>query len=121
VSGNDVPKTSHALVELSNSMVALHREYFGRGPGAAKSFLTDEMVVCVLTDIYTAVERTLIAAGQEEHVRSTRLLHQEALGDEYKATVERIIGRPIDAFLSVVHIDPDIAVDVFMLGKLPTD
>jgi uncharacterized protein YbcI len=117
VSGKDVPRVGHALVELSNAMVGLHREHFGRGPGAAKSFLTDEMVVCVLSDIYTAVERTLIGAGQAEHVRRTRWLHQEALGEEYKTTVEGIFSRPVDAFLSVVHVDPDVAVAVFMLVK----
>jgi uncharacterized protein YbcI len=114
--GKDTPKGSPALVELSNAMVALHRQYFGRGPGAAKSFVTEEMAVCVLSDIYTAVERTLIHAGQAEHVRRTRGLHQEALENEYKASVEKIMDRPVDAFLSVVHVDPDVAVEVFLLG-----
>lgn len=114
--GKETPKGSHALVELSNAMVAMHREYFGRGPGAARSFVNDEMVVCVLSDIYTAVERTLIGAGQAEHVRRTRGLHREALESEYKATVERIMGRPVQAFLSDVHVDPDVAVEVFVLG-----
>jgi uncharacterized protein YbcI len=116
--GKDSSKSSagNALVELSNAMVALHREYFGRGPGAAKSFVVDEMVVCVLSDIYTAVERTLIRAGQEEHMRRTRSLHQEALESEYKSTVEGIMGRPVDAFLNVVHVDPDVAIEVFLLG-----
>jgi uncharacterized protein YbcI len=118
--GKETPKGGgHALVDLSNAMVALHREYFGRGPGAAKSFINDEMVVCVLSDIYTAVERTLIRAGQAEHVRRTRALHQEALESEYKASVERIMGRPVEAFLSVVHVDPDVAIDVFLLGDPP--
>jgi uncharacterized protein YbcI len=98
-------------------MVAMHRDYFGRGPGAAKSFVNDETVVCVLSDIYTAVERTLINAGQAEHVRRTRSIHQEALEDEYKASVEKIMSRPVEAFLSVVHVDPDVAVEVFLLGK----
>jgi len=47
------------MAELSNAMVALHRRYFGRGPGAAKAIVADDMVVCTLTDIYTPVERTL--------------------------------------------------------------
>jgi uncharacterized protein YbcI len=114
--GNDAAKGGQALVELSNAMVALHREDFGRGPGAAKSFLEERMVVCVLSDIYTAAERTLIGAGQAEHVRRTRTLHQEALEDEYKASVERILGRPVTAFLSAVHVDPDVAIEVFLLG-----
>ena len=112
----ETPRGGQALVELSNAMVALHREHFGRGPGAAKSFINDETVVCVLSDIYTAAERTLIAAGQAEHVRRTRTLHQEAIEDEYKASVEAIMQRPVKAFLSVVHVDPDVAVEVFMLG-----
>ncbi|HEY0390580.1 MAG TPA: Na-translocating system protein MpsC family protein [Solirubrobacterales bacterium] len=115
--GKETPKGGQALVELSNAMVALHREHFGRGPGAAKSFVTDEMVICLLSDIYTAVERTLIRAGQTEHVRQTRALHQEALKDQYKASVELIMARPVTAFLSVVHVDPDVAIDVFLLGE----
>jgi uncharacterized protein YbcI len=111
------PRGGQALVEISNAMVALHREHFGRGPGAAKSFISEEMVVCVLSDIYTAVERTLVAAGQAEHVRRTRTLHQEALEEEYKASVETIMRRPVEAFLSVVHVDPDMAVEVFKLGE----
>jgi uncharacterized protein YbcI len=121
MAGKETPKGGQTLVDLSNAMVALHREYFGRGPGAAKSFINDEMVVCVLTDIYTAVERTLISAGEAEHVRRTRSLHQEALEDEYKAGVEEIVGRPVVAFLSVVHVDPDVAIEVFLLGGSPPD
>lgn len=109
-------KGGSELAELSNAMVALHRENFGRGPGAAKSFFDGEMVVCVLSDIYTAAERTLIGAGEAEHVRRTRTLHQEALEDEYKASVERILGRPVIAFLGAVHVDPDVAIEVFLLG-----
>lgn len=100
-------------------MVALHREHFGRGPGAARSFASDEVVVCVLSEIYTAAERTLIQAGQAKHVRRTRSLHLETLEDRYKADAERILGRPVAAFLSVVHVDPDVAVEVFVLGKAP--
>ncbi len=116
-----IPKSSggNAVVEISNAMVALHREYFGRGPSAAKSFITEEMVVCVLSDIFTPVERTLIGSGQAEHVRRTRGLHQEALKGQYKANVEEILGRPVQAFLSVVHIEPDVAIEIFLLGDSP--
>jgi uncharacterized protein YbcI len=112
----EIPKGGQALTELSNAMVALHREHFGRGPGAAKSFVVDDIVVCVLTDIYTPVEKTLIRAGQVDHVRETRTLHQIAAEDEYKSRVQEITGRPVGAFLSTVHFDPDIAVEMFLLG-----
>ncbi len=104
------------LAELSNAMVALHREHFGRGPGAAKSFADDEMAACLLSDVFTTAERVLIDAGHGEHVRRTRALHQEALEGEYKASAERIFGRRVTAFLSVVHVDPDVAMEIFLLG-----
>lgn len=119
MAGKEIPTDGNALVELSNAMVALHREHFGRGPGAAKSFVSDEMAVCILTDIYTPAERTLILAGQAPHVRRTRRLHQEALEDEYKSRVEQILGRQVAAFLSVAHVDPDVAIEVFLLGGRP--
>ena len=64
------------LTDLSNALVALHRKHYGRGPGAAKSFIADDLVVCVLSDVYTTVERTLVEAGKTDHVREARQLHQ---------------------------------------------
>jgi uncharacterized protein YbcI len=104
------------LTELSNSMVALHRDHFGRGPAAAKSFLLDDMVVCILTDVYTQVEKTLIRAGKGEHVRDTRVMHQYALEDEFKRRVEELTGRRVATFISTVNIDPDLAVEIFILA-----
>ena len=115
----ETPRGGRALIEVSNALVALHREHFGRGPGAAKSFIADGIVVCVLSDIYTQVEKTLIRAGEDEHVRETRALHQVALEGEYKARVEAIVGVPVEAFLSVVHVDPDLAVETFVLAEAP--
>ena len=109
------PTGGRLLTEISNAMVALHREHFGRGPGAAKTSISDDLVVCVLTNIYTQVERTLIRAGRADHVRRTRNLHQEALENEYVAPIERVTGRKVSAFLSVVHFEPDLAVEVFVL------
>jgi uncharacterized protein YbcI len=103
------------LTELSNAMVALHRDHFGRGPRAARSFFTEDLVVCVLSDVYTRVEKTLIKAGQADQVRETRLLHQLAMETEFKKPVEALTGRRVSAFVSTVHLDPDLAVEIFVL------
>jgi uncharacterized protein YbcI len=107
------------LTEISNTAVALHREHFGRGPGAAKTHVTDNLVVCVLSDVFTPVEKTLIEAGQVERVRETRAAHRDATQDVYKSRMEEVVGRPIEAHLSSVHVDPDVQVDVFVLGPDP--
>jgi uncharacterized protein YbcI len=113
------PVGGKLLTELSNAMVALHRKHFGRGPGAAKSVLIDDqLVLCLLTDVYTPVEKTLMRVGKLEHVRETRLMHQIALEDEFKAPVEELTGRTVRAFISSVHFDPDVAVELFILEPL---
>ncbi len=105
-----------ALTAISNTAVALHREHFGRGPGAAKTHVADNLIVCVLNDIFTPVERTLIEAGQIERVRDTRSAHCAATENVYKARMEEVIGRSVEAHLSSVSADPDIAVEIFVLA-----
>src|ERR1700742_984320 len=108
--------TRPALTEISNTAVALHREHFGRGPGAAKTHVSDNLVVCVLTDVFTPLERTLIDAGQIERVRETRAAHHAATEEIYKGRMEAVLGRPVSAHLSTIHVDPDVAVDIFVLA-----
>lgn len=105
------------LVEFSNAMVALHREHFGRGPAAARAFIADGLAICVLTDVYTKVEQTLIAAGRFDHVRETRMLHQQTQEEIYKAAAEAVLGRQVIAFMSTMHAEPDAAIEVFLLGE----
>jgi uncharacterized protein YbcI len=110
-------QSGQVLAAISNAMVAAHREHFGRGPGAARTLNADAVVVVILSDIYTRVERTLIDAGEAEHVREARRLHQLALEDEYKAPVEAVTGHAVEAFLTVTHVDPDLSVTTFLLGE----
>jgi len=105
------------LTELSNTAVALHREHFGRGPGAAKTHVADNLVVCVLTDVFTPFEKTLIEAGQEERVRETRAIHRAATEGVYKSRMEAVLGRRIEAHMSSIHVDPDVAVDIFVMSE----
>jgi uncharacterized protein YbcI len=113
---DSAPLGGKVLTELSNAIVALHRRHFGRGADAAKSYLINDMAVCMLSDIYTTVEKTLIEAGKHEHVRQTRLLHQIALESEYVAAAERVTGRKVESFISAVHFDPDVAFEIFMFA-----
>jgi uncharacterized protein YbcI len=111
--------TRPQLTDISNAAVALHRDHFGRGPGAAKTHVTDNLVVCVLTDVFTPLERTLIDAGQEARVRETRAIHHAATEESYKGRMEEVLGRPVEAHMSTIHVDPDVAVDIFVLADAP--
>jgi uncharacterized protein YbcI len=116
-SDGKVTSTRPQLTEISNAAVALHREHFGRGPGAAKTHFTDNLVVCVLTDVFTPFEKTLIDAGQAERVRETRAIHRAATEGVYKLRMEEVLGRRVEAHMNSIHVDPDVAVDIFVLGE----
>ena len=44
------------LSEITNRIVALMREHYGRGPIKAKTYVLDNLIVCVLSNGFTAIE-----------------------------------------------------------------
>jgi uncharacterized protein YbcI len=104
------------LAAVTNGIVQLFREYYGRGPTKAKSYLLDErIVVCVLEDTMTTVEQTLVKHGDKDMVRQVRLTFQEAMADEFKGVVERALGRRVAGYHSQLTMEPDIGFEFFVL------
>jgi uncharacterized protein YbcI len=87
----------------------------GKGPVKAKSFLIDDTVICVLEGGFTIVERTLIDAGEEGAVHNIRNRFQSVMKSQFSGVVEEMLGREVRAYMSQVHTDPDVAVEMFML------
>ena len=104
-----------ASTEISNAIVSLHREHYGRGAVSARTIIQDRYVVCFLEDIYTPVERTLVAAGRADNVRDTRQAFQDAMSELFREVVTKATGRRVVAFMSQVHTDPDMAAEIFVL------
>jgi uncharacterized protein YbcI len=103
------------LTEISNAIVGLHREHYGRGAVRARTIMQDNYVVCFLDDIYTPVEHTLLNAGRADSVRTTRLAFQDAMEPLFREAVTKATGRRVVAFMSQVHIEPDMAAEIFVL------
>ena len=101
---------------ISNLTVRLLSQYTGRGPTKARTFFNDDMVTVVLQDTLTKAERTLVDKDRRDLVLVTRTTFQEVMGDDLVAGIQEITGRTVIAFLSANHIDPDIAVETFMLA-----
>ena len=118
----DAPEQNgKAAVAISNAAVQLTREYTGRGPTKAKTTITDELVVIVLRDTMLKAERTLADRGEAQTVIDLRRRFQEAMRDDYVAVVEEATGRRVLAFMSSNHIDPDLAVEIFVLAPNGAD
>lgn len=113
--------TGESLAAISNGLVRLHTQFYGKGPEKAKTHALDDTIVTVLWDGFTTVEATLIEQGEGETVATFRRTFQRAMEGEFRSVVEDATGRTVIAYMSQVNIGPNVAVELFLLepGKLP--
>jgi uncharacterized protein YbcI len=100
---------------ISNGAVQLLSEYTGRGPTKAHTIINRDSVSIILQDTLTKGERSLVAAERSEEVLRTRYAYQQVMSDDLSGLVERATDRTVIAFLSANHLDPDVAVEFFLL------
>jgi uncharacterized protein YbcI len=106
------------LAEISTGLVQLHSRYYGKGPTKAKTHWVDDTVVCILRGGFTTLERTLLDTGQVDPVYQMRHSFQQAMEDEFRRIVEEATGRTVIAYMSSIHFDPDLAVELFVLESV---
>ena len=107
------------LTTISDGMVALLKEFYGRGPTRAKSYYEDDLVVCVLRGGFSRVEQTLLDGGRGTAVIRQRMEFQELMRDRFVAVIESATGRRVIGFMSGNQQHPDLMCEVFILS--PTD
>ena len=106
------------LSEITNRIVSLMREHYGRGPVKAKTYVLDNLIVCVLTDGgFTAIERTMMGGGEPERVLEMRRDFQRMMKNRYSKMIEELTGRKVLAFLSEVHVEPDLTIQMFLMDR----
>jgi uncharacterized protein YbcI len=111
------PTTTGPLgLAISNLVVRLLSEYTGRGPTKARTHFSDNLITVVLQDLLTKGERSLIRDGKADFVLETRRAYQLTMREDFIAGIEEITGRVVIAFLSANHLDPDLAIESFMLA-----
>ena len=115
--GVNMERSNSVRQQISNAMVGLKKEFYGKGPTDAKTYLNDNYVFCVMKGGITRNERTLIDKGEAVLVRQYRLRFQEAMADPTTEAVERITGRKVIGYHSQVVFDPEYAVEFFVLDE----
>jgi uncharacterized protein YbcI len=117
-----VPRIGHAdrqgleLQEITNAMVRIYKEQFGRGPTKARTYYAgpDTLVVTIENSL-TPAERNMIELGEDRRVREIRMFFQYASEDDFVGTVEEITGRKVWAFVSGVDTRRDVSSEIFYL------
>jgi uncharacterized protein YbcI len=101
--------------QISREIVRIHARFYGRGPTRSKTIYRDGIVTCILGNIYTKAEATLVQAGQFEQVRANRQVFQDTVEPLFRQVVEEATGRPTIAFFSQISAE-GYAAEVFVLA-----
>ena len=105
--GSPVP--DDVLESVNDAMVALHERYHGRKPATARTqMMGEDMLACLLGDVYTDVEKTMIELQRQALVQETRSIFLRAMEYRFIADVERLTGRRVSKFISAHHVGPDL-------------
>ena len=115
---NEKLSGGHLLSAISNSIVRILRERYGRGPMKAKTYALDDIIVVVLrAGGFTAAEQTMIDSGEPNRVVEMREDFQRVMAQDYKDTIEELTGRKVLAFLSNAHVEPELTVELFFVDR----
>ena len=102
------------LLTISNEMVRIYKEQFGRGPTKARTdWAGPDAVICTLRESFTPAERNLVAMGEHQRLRDTRMFFQYADEDKFIDSVEQVVGRKVVSFISGVDAKHDVSAELF--------
>ncbi len=108
--------TQRIMSSISNEMVRLYKEQFGRGPTRTRStWAGPDVIVVTLEDTFTPAEHSLRRLGEHKQLRDLRLLFQYAELDIFCEPIERLTGRKVRAFISGIDTEADVATETFVL------
>jgi uncharacterized protein YbcI len=119
--GGRMPQDTGGSVRtaLANAMVGMKKQFYGRGPTAAKAWILDDYVFVAMEGGLTRNEETLLADGKADMVRSYRLSFQETVRETVTAAVEELLGRRVLTYHSQIVFDPPRTFEIFVLEPQP--
>ena len=103
---------------ISQAIVRIHAEHYGKGATQAKTYAWDNLLVTVLRDVLTVAERTLVDVGRADTVRDVRTTFQFTMEQTFSSAVERLTGRRVLSFMSQIDPANGLGVEVFLLEPL---
>ena len=109
------------LARISNEMVRAQKEFFGKGPTKAKSYMLDDLLVIVMRDGLTTAEKTMLQFGQPDQVRQFRQLFENEMTERLTNMIEELTGREVLTYQSQVMFDPDVVVEMFVFDSVARD
>jgi uncharacterized protein YbcI len=103
------------LSEVSNAIVQIHKQFYGKGPTLARAHLTRDLLAVVLEGGFTRGEQTLNERGHARDVVLSRMAMQESVQREFRDAIERIVGRSVRSFMSANDPVAGLQAELFIL------
>jgi uncharacterized protein YbcI len=108
------PDDGSVLQRISTEMVRTMKQYYGKGPVSAKSYLVDDLLFVVMREGITQAEQTMLDAGREGMVRNFRQEFENEMAEVLTRMVERVTGRRVVTYQSQVLFDPNMTIEIFV-------
>ena len=111
------------LAQISNEMVRVYVDLFGRGPVRARTYWCGpDALTVLLEETLTTSDRSLVRMGEHARLRDMRTSIQYATVREFCEPIERLTGRKVRAFVSGIDTAADgLSVATFVLHPYGAD
>jgi uncharacterized protein YbcI len=116
-SQNGAERPQSVQLAISNEMVRIYKERFGRGPTKTRThWVGHDVIAVILEDTLTPVERSLVEMGEHQRLRDLRMFFQYATVPGFCEPIERLTGRKVRAFISGIDAEVDgVSTEMFFL------
>ena len=104
-----------ASANISRRIVQLHKEFYGRGPTKAKTYVHEDLVVVLMRGGFSKAEETLLQEGRGDSVIRQRMDFQDVMKDRFIEVIEQETGRRVAGMMSGSHQHPDLLGEMFIL------
>ena len=118
VEGAETTEVTSLLQRISNMMVAMQKEYFGRGPDRTKSYMLDDLLLVVMRGGVTRAEQTMLDFGQEDLVRNFRQQFENEMTKRLVGGIEELTGRRVLTYQSQILFNPHVICEIFVFEEL---
>jgi uncharacterized protein YbcI len=103
------------LADVSNAIVRIHKQYYGKGPVKARAHISHDLLTVILEGGFTRGEQTLQDHGHAQEVVRSRLAMQQSIESEFRTAVEKILYRSVRSFMSANDPSNDLQAEIFVL------
>jgi uncharacterized protein YbcI len=114
LSDHDLQRGYSLLNRISTEVVQTFKEYYGKGPTSAKTYMMDDLLFVVMRGGLTPPEKFLLEQGEEDVVRAYRQTFENRMTQTLSGKIEKLTERKVIGFQSQVLFEPAMSIEIFV-------